>query len=46
LVNVPERRELAWWPDADRRYFVRQAAREGFDLDDDILTAFARFEVV
>jgi hypothetical protein len=46
MVNVPERRELAWWLDAHRRYFARQAAREGFELDDDTLTVFERFEVV
>ena len=35
-----------WWLDAHRRYFGRQASREGFELDDDILTVFERFEVV
>ena len=35
-----------WWLDAHRRYFGRQASREGFDLDDEILTVFERFEVV
>jgi uncharacterized protein YhfF len=35
-----------WWLDAHRRYFARQASREGFDTDDDILTVFERFEVV
>jgi uncharacterized protein YhfF len=35
-----------WWLDAHHRYFARQAAREGFELDDDILTVFERFEVV
>ena len=29
-----------------RRYFARQASRERFELDDDILTVFERFEVV
>jgi uncharacterized protein YhfF len=35
-----------WWLDAHRRYFARQASREGFEIDDDILTVFERFEVV
>jgi uncharacterized protein YhfF len=35
-----------WWLDAHRRYFGRQASREGFELDDDILTVFERFEIV
>jgi uncharacterized protein YhfF len=35
-----------WWVVAHRRYFGRQASREGFDFDDDILTVFERFEVV
>jgi hypothetical protein len=35
-----------WWLDAHRRDFARQAAREWFELDDDILTVFDRFEVV
>jgi uncharacterized protein YhfF len=35
-----------WWLDAHRRYFARQASREPFELDDDILTVFERFEVV
>jgi uncharacterized protein YhfF len=39
-------RTRAWWLDAHRRYFARQAAREGFELDDDILTVLERFEVV
>ena len=34
------------WVAAHRRYFARQASREGFDFDDDILTVFERFEVV
>ena len=29
-----------------KSYFVRQATREGFEMDDEILTAFERFEVV
>ena len=39
-------RTREWWLDAHRRYFARQAAREGFELDDDIVTVFERFEVV
>ena len=39
-------RTREWWLDAHRRYFVRQASREGFELEDDILTVFERFEVV
>jgi uncharacterized protein YhfF len=35
-----------WWLDAHRRYFARQASRERFELDDDILAVFERFEVV
>ena len=35
-----------WWMAAHRRYFGRQASREGFQFDDDILTVFERFEVV
>jgi uncharacterized protein YhfF len=31
-----------WWVAAHRRYFGRQASREGFDFDDDILTVFER----
>jgi hypothetical protein len=46
MVNDSEKGELAWWLDAHRRYFARQAAREWFELDDDILTVFERFEVV
>src|SRR5271157_4635297 len=45
-LTFPERRELARWLDAKRRYFARQAAaREGFELGD-IPTALERFEVV
>jgi hypothetical protein len=29
-----------------RRYFGRQASLEGFEIDDEILTVFERFEVV
>jgi uncharacterized protein YhfF len=35
-----------WWLDAHRRYFARKARRERFELDDEILTVFERFEVV
>jgi len=35
-----------WWFDAHRRYFARQATREGFEMDDEILAVFERFEVV
>ena len=35
-----------WWLDAHRRYFARQANREGFKLDDEIITVFERFDVV
>jgi uncharacterized protein YhfF len=35
-----------WWLDAHRRYFARQATREGFEIDDEILTVFEHFEVV
>jgi hypothetical protein len=31
-----------WWLDAHRRYFARQATREGFEMDDEILTVFER----
>jgi uncharacterized protein YhfF len=35
-----------WWLDAHRRYFARQANREGFALNEEALTEFERFEVV
>ena len=35
-----------WSMAAHRRYFGRQASREGFQFDDDILTVFERFDVV
>jgi uncharacterized protein YhfF len=35
-----------WWLTAHRRYFARKAMREGFEIDDEILTVFERFEVV
>ncbi len=39
-------RTRAWWLDAHRRYFARQARRERFELHDEILTVFERFEIV
>ncbi len=39
-------RTRAWWLAAHRRYFGRQAAREGFAFDDSIETVFERFSVV
>ncbi|MBI3515023.1 MAG: ASCH domain-containing protein [Proteobacteria bacterium] len=39
-------RSRAWWLAAHRRYFARQAAREGFAFDDTIATVFERFTVV
>ena len=39
-------RTREWWLDAHRRYFARQATREGFEMDDEILAVFERFEVV
>ena len=39
-------RTREWWLDARRRYFARQASREGCEFDDDVLTVFERFEVV
>ena len=35
-----------WWLTARRRYFGRQVNREGFEMDDEILTVFEHFEVV
>lgn len=35
-----------WWLAAHRRYFGRQAAREGFEMHDAIETVFERFTVV
>jgi uncharacterized protein YhfF len=35
-----------WWLNTHRRYYGRQARREGFEIDDEILTVFERFEVV
>jgi uncharacterized protein YhfF len=39
-------RTREWWLDAHRRYFSRQASRDGFEFEDDIPTVFERFEVV
>jgi uncharacterized protein YhfF len=39
-------RTREWWLAAHRRYFGRQAAREGFAFDDTIETVFERFTVV
>ena len=39
-------RTREWWLEAHRRYFGRQAQREGFDLHDDIAVVFERFEIV
>jgi uncharacterized protein YhfF len=39
-------RTRAWWLDAHREYFKRQAAREGFTMHDRIETVFVRFEIV
>jgi uncharacterized protein YhfF len=39
-------RTLAWWLAAHRRYFARQAARDGFAMHDAIETVFERFTVV
>ena len=35
-----------WWLDAHRRFFSRQAARDGFSMHDGIETVFERFVVV
>ena len=39
-------RSRTWWLAAHRRYFARQAARQGFAMSDDIATVFERFELV
>ncbi len=39
-------RTLAWWLDAHRDYFARQAAHEGFEMHDRIETILERFTVV
>jgi uncharacterized protein YhfF len=39
-------RTLDWWLAGHRRYFGRQAVRDGFKMHDEIETVFERFEVV
>jgi uncharacterized protein YhfF len=39
-------RSLSWWLLAHKRYFARQAQREGFRMHDDIETVFERFALV
>ena len=39
-------RTLQWWLAAHRRYFGRQAARDGFQMHDAIETVFERFTIV
>lgn len=39
-------RTLDWWLAAHRRYFAREAEREGFEMLDAIETVFERFTVV
>ena len=39
-------RTREWWLHAHRRYFARQASREGFEFNDHALAVFERFEVV
>jgi uncharacterized protein YhfF len=39
-------RRRDWWLAVHRRYFTRQASREGFEFSDDIPTVFERFQVV
>ena len=39
-------RTLAWWSTAHRRYFARQAERDGFVMHDAIPAVFERFTVV
>jgi uncharacterized protein YhfF len=39
-------RSRAFWLDAHRRFFTRQAAREGFTMHDRIGTVFERFVVI
>lgn len=36
---------LAWWLDAHRAFFRREAAREGFEYSDDMLVCCERFEL-
>jgi uncharacterized protein YhfF len=39
-------RSRQWWLAAHRRYFARQASRDGFEMHDRIEAVFERFEVV
>jgi len=39
-VEGEDNRTRNWWLAAHRRYFGRQASREGFEFDDNILTMF------
>jgi uncharacterized protein YhfF len=39
-------RTRAWWLDAHRAFFTREAERGGFEMHDGIETVFERFEVV
>jgi uncharacterized protein YhfF len=39
-------RTREWWLTGHRCYFARQGTREGFEIDDEMLTVFERFEVV
>lgn len=39
-------RSRQWWLDAHRRYFARQAEREGFVMHDRMEAVFERFEIV
>ena len=39
-------RSRAWWLEAHRDFFTRQAAAEDFDMHDEIETVFERFAVI
>ncbi len=39
-------RSLAWWRASHARYFRRQGARQGFNVDDSTEVVLVRFEVV
>jgi len=39
-------RTLAWWRDAHRAYWLREAAREGFVYSDDLDVVCERFELI
>jgi uncharacterized protein YhfF len=39
-------RSLEWWRTAHTRYFKRQGAREGFEVDEDTQVVLERFQVV